>query len=187
MTGSLAGREELVLPVLPLKNTVVFPHVLVPLAVGRPRSLRLLENLPPGDRTLAVAAQYDEHVEEATWEQVRHVGTVVRIQHLLKRLEAAIDEVQRGRWSVESSTVLAEHFRNHILLPPAPQKAMDSLPDDVQRKQLLKELKAQRDRLRERVEEKWVKMAAVANEYRLELIGRGASVEVRRGAWSPLG
>ena len=49
------GREDLVLPVLPLKNTVVFPHVLVPLAVGRPRSLRLLEDLPPGDRTLAVA------------------------------------------------------------------------------------------------------------------------------------
>ncbi|TMC06909.1 MAG: endopeptidase La, partial [Chloroflexi bacterium] len=76
-------QERLVLPVLPLKNTVVFPHVLVPLGVGRPRSLRLLEDLAPGDRTLAVAAQYDEQVEEATWDEVRHVGTIVRIQHLL--------------------------------------------------------------------------------------------------------
>ena len=56
MTEELEG-ESLVLPVLPLKNTVVFPHVLVPLAVGRPRSLRLLEDLPPGDRTLAVASE----------------------------------------------------------------------------------------------------------------------------------
>jgi len=80
--------------------------------------------------------------------------SVLGIQHLLKRLEAAIGEVQRGSWSVESSTCLAEHFRDRIpLLPPAPEKAMDNLPDDVERKQLLKELKAQRDRLRERLPE----------------------------------
>jgi len=79
--------------------------------------------------------------------------SVLGIQHLLKRLEAAIGEVQRGSWSVESSTFLAEHLRDRILFPPAPEKAMDSLPDDVERKQLLKELKAQRDRLRERLPE----------------------------------
>jgi ATP-dependent Lon protease len=54
------------LPVLPLKNTVVFPQVVVPLAVGRPRSLQLLEDLPHGERTLAVSAQLDESIEEAT-------------------------------------------------------------------------------------------------------------------------
>jgi len=79
--------------------------------------------------------------------------SVLGIQHLLKRLEAAMGEVQRGSWSAESSTFLAEHFRDRIFLPPAPEKAMDSLPDDVERKQLLKELKAQRDRLRERLPE----------------------------------
>ena len=79
--------------------------------------------------------------------------SVLGIQHLLKRLEAAMGEVQRGSWSAESSTFLAEHFRDRILLPPAPEKAMDNLPDDVERKQLLKELKAQRDRLRERLPE----------------------------------
>ena len=88
--------EAAVLPVLPLKNTVVFPHVLVPLAVGRPRSLRLLEDLPPGDRTLAVAAQYDERVEEANWDQIRHVGTVVRIQHLLKMPDGTIQLAVQG-------------------------------------------------------------------------------------------
>jgi ATP-dependent Lon protease len=94
-------QEPLVLPVLPLKNTVVFPHVLVPLGVGRPRSLRLLEDLAPGDRTLAVAAQYDEEVEEASWEEVRHVGTIVRVQHLLKMpdgtMQLAVQGVERIR------------------------------------------------------------------------------------------
>ena len=89
-------REGLVLPVLPLKNLVVFPHVLVPLAVGRPRSLRLLEDLPPGDRTLAVATQHDEDVEEAGWEDIRRVGTVVRVQHLLKMPDGTIQLAVQG-------------------------------------------------------------------------------------------
>jgi ATP-dependent Lon protease len=70
--------------VLPLKNTVVFPRVLVPLMVGRPRSLHLLDELPATDRVMAVAAQLDEMTEEAGWKDVHHVGTLVRVQHMLK-------------------------------------------------------------------------------------------------------
>jgi ATP-dependent Lon protease len=84
------------LPVLPLKNTVVFPHVVVPLAVGRPRSLQLLDDLSPGERTLAVGAQLDENVEEATWEQVHHVGTVVRIEHMIKLPDGTVQLAVRG-------------------------------------------------------------------------------------------
>ncbi|HEX6548179.1 MAG TPA: endopeptidase La [Candidatus Dormibacteraeota bacterium] len=72
------------LPVLPLKNTVVFPGMLVPLAVGRPRSLQLIEDLPVVDRVIATATQLDEDTEEARWPDIHRVGTVVRIQHLLK-------------------------------------------------------------------------------------------------------
>jgi ATP-dependent Lon protease len=84
------------LPVLPLKNTVVFPHVVVPLAVGRPRSLQLLDDLSPGERTLAVAAQLDENVEEAAWEEVHHVGTVVRIEHMIKLPDGTVQLAVRG-------------------------------------------------------------------------------------------
>src|SRR2546423_14968897 len=84
MSPTRSRRARRALPVLPLKNTVVFPQVLVPLAVTRPRSLRLLEELPAGDRTMAVAAQLDEQAEEAGWAEMHHVGTVVRIQHLVR-------------------------------------------------------------------------------------------------------
>jgi ATP-dependent Lon protease len=121
-------REPLVLPVLPLKNTVVFPHVLVPLGVGRPRSLRLLEDLAPGDRTLAVAAQYDEQVEEARWDEVRHVGTVVRVQHLLKMpdgtMQLAVQGVERVRLvrqESEAPYLVAE-------LEPYPEEPWDEEP-----------------------------------------------------------
>ena len=73
------------------------------------------------------------------------------IQHLLDRLEAVIDQVQGGGWSVDSCKFLSDHFRTYILRLPAPEQAADSLPEDVDPKQLVKELKAQRARLRERL------------------------------------
>jgi ATP-dependent Lon protease len=121
--------EALVLPVLPLKNTVVFPHVLVPLGVGRPRSLRLLEDLTPGDRTLAVAAQYDEQVEEANWDEVRHIGTIVRVQHLLKMpdgtMQLAVQGVERVRLikpTADDPYLVAE-------LEPYPEESWDDEPE----------------------------------------------------------
>ena len=131
-------QERLVLPVLPLKNTVVFPHVLVPLGVGRPRSLRLLEDLAPGDRTLAVAAQYDEQVEEATWDEVRHVGTIVRIQHLLKMpdgtMQLAVQGVERVR------LVKAESHSPYLVatLEPYPEESWDDSEPEVEREALVR-------------------------------------------------
>ncbi len=89
------------LAVLPLKNTVVFPGMLVPLAVGRPRSLRLLDGLPVADRLLATAAQLSMDVEEAGWGDIHHVGTLVRVQHLVKlpdgSAQVAVQGVRRIR------------------------------------------------------------------------------------------
>jgi ATP-dependent Lon protease len=72
------------LPVLPLKSTVVFPRIFIPLSVGRRRSLKLLEDLPTGERHIAVAAQLDESAEEVGFDDLHHVGAMVRIQHMLK-------------------------------------------------------------------------------------------------------
>src|SRR5438067_5680604 len=90
------AEDQLRLPVLPLKNTVVFPRILIPLAVGRPRSLKLLEDLPSGERVLAVATQLDEDIEEARWGDVHRVGTLVRVQHLLKLPDGTVQLAVQG-------------------------------------------------------------------------------------------
>jgi ATP-dependent Lon protease len=122
-------QERLALPVLPLKNTVVFPHVLVPLGVGRPRSLRLLEDLAPGDRTLAVAAQYDEHVEEANWDEVRHVGTIVRVQHLLKMPDGTMQLAVQGVERVRLLTPRADHPYLIAEMEPYPEESWADEPE----------------------------------------------------------
>ena len=72
------------LPVLPLKSTVVFPRIFIPLSVGRKRSLQLLEDLAGVERHIAVATQLDESAEEVGFKDIHHVGAMVRVQHLLK-------------------------------------------------------------------------------------------------------
>ena len=72
------------LPVLPLKSTVVFPRIFIPLSVGRKRSLQLLEDLAGVERHIAVATQIDESAEEVGFKDIHHVGAMVRVQHLLK-------------------------------------------------------------------------------------------------------
>ena len=78
--GAIPSR----LPVLPLKSTVVFPRIFIPLSVGRKRSLQLLEDLAGVERHIAVATQIDESAEEVGFKDIHHVGAMVRVQHLLK-------------------------------------------------------------------------------------------------------
>ena len=93
------------LPVLPLKNTVVFPRILVPLAVGRPRSLKLIDELPAADREMAVAAQIDEEIDEARWGDVHKVGTAVRVQHLIKLPDGTVQLAVQGTHRIRLTAV----------------------------------------------------------------------------------
>jgi ATP-dependent Lon protease len=99
------------LPVLPLKSTVVFPRIFIPLSVGRRRSLKLLEDLPAGDRYIAVAAQLDETAEEVEFEDLHHVGVMVRIQHMLKLPDGTVQLAVLGVRRIKlSSSVSGEHY-----------------------------------------------------------------------------
>jgi ATP-dependent Lon protease len=81
---NLEGAVPSHLPVLPLKSTVVFPRIFIPLSVGRKKSLQLLDDLSGVERHIAVATQLDESQEDVAFKDIHHVGTMVRVQHLLK-------------------------------------------------------------------------------------------------------
>ncbi len=53
------------LPVLPLRGTVAFPHTMMPLNIGQPRSIQLVDDAMRGNRMLLMIAQKDEHKENA--------------------------------------------------------------------------------------------------------------------------
>ncbi|HXH27963.1 MAG TPA: endopeptidase La, partial [Candidatus Polarisedimenticolia bacterium] len=82
--SSRAPAIPAVLPILPLKGTVVFPHIPMPLAVGRPSSIRLIDDAMLKGRLLGLVAQTSADIEDPGENDVYRVGTAGMIQRLLK-------------------------------------------------------------------------------------------------------
>ena len=83
------GGEETVelprvLPVLPLKDTVVFPQSMAPLAIGQDRSVRLIDDVVAGDRLVALVSARDADVEQPGFADIYEVGTVAVIHKMIK-------------------------------------------------------------------------------------------------------
>ncbi|MEQ8472691.1 MAG: endopeptidase La [Marinoscillum sp.] len=71
------------LPILPIKNTVLFPGVVLPITVGRSKSIKLVKKAYKGDRIIGVIAQKNNKKEEATFADLYEVGTVAKILKML--------------------------------------------------------------------------------------------------------
>ena len=72
------------LPVLPLKETVVFPQSMTPLAVGQERSVRLIDDVVSGERLLVLIASRDPEIESPGWDDIYDVGTVAIVHKMIK-------------------------------------------------------------------------------------------------------
>ena len=71
-------------PVLPLRDIVVFPHMIVPLFVGREKSVRALEEVMGEDKQILLCAQIDPAVDDPTAEGIYRVGVLANVLQLLK-------------------------------------------------------------------------------------------------------
>src|SRR6195256_493340 len=106
--ANIEGAVPSRLPVLPLKSTVVFPRIFIPLSVGRKRSLQLLEDLAGVERHIAVATQLDESAEEVGFNDIHHVGAMVRVQHLLKLPDGTVQLAVLGLRRIRLTEALSE-------------------------------------------------------------------------------
>ena len=87
------------LPVLPLKDTVVFPESVTPLAIGQERSIKLVEDVVSGDRVLALVTVKSPEAEQPGWDDLYEVGTAAVIHKMIKvpdgTLRILVQGVQR--------------------------------------------------------------------------------------------
>jgi ATP-dependent Lon protease len=79
----LKGDMPHELPVLPLRNVVAFPHTVLPLAIGIPRSVELLEDTLDGERLVVLTAMTDPSVEEPGPDGVYQIGTLARVERVV--------------------------------------------------------------------------------------------------------
>ncbi len=85
------------LPILPLRNTVLFPGVVIPITVGRDRSIKLIQEVYRGNRTLGVLSQKDSEIEEPNPEDLNKVGTIATIIRMLRMPDGSTTAVIQGK------------------------------------------------------------------------------------------
>jgi len=100
-----------VLPVLPLRDSVLFPHLMMPLVVQRPQALAaVLAALDTEDKTLAVVAQKHPEVEDPTWEHLHEIGVIAVIKKM-GRVDNSVHIVLQGTARVRLIPADAPHHR----------------------------------------------------------------------------
>lgn len=118
------------LPILPLKDTVVFPHIVAPLAVGRARSLAAVQAAADGSRSFIAVAQREPDTEDPSLDGLYAVGTIVQINRIEKRKQGAqviVQGEQRARLVMagDDQGFLSAHYE---MLPVL---AIDKHADDA--------------------------------------------------------
>jgi ATP-dependent Lon protease len=84
------------LPVLPLKETVVFPESMTPLAIGQERSIALIDDVVGGDRLLALVTVRDESIETPSWDDLYGVGTAAVVHKMIRVPDGTLRVLVQG-------------------------------------------------------------------------------------------
>ncbi|PMU05531.1 endopeptidase La [Aeromonas salmonicida] len=93
---NLERSERIEIPVLPLRDVVVYPHMVIPLFVGREKSIRCLEAAMEQDKKVLLVAQKDASTDEPTVEEIFSVGTVANILQMLKLPDGTVKVLVEG-------------------------------------------------------------------------------------------
>ncbi len=95
----LINSEEVpaILPILPLRNTVLFPGVVIPITAGRDKSIELINDANKGDKVIGVVAQKNEEIEEPTKDDIYQTGVVAQILRVLKMPDGNTTIIIQGK------------------------------------------------------------------------------------------
>lgn len=90
-----------ILPILPLRNTVLFPGVVIPITVGRDKSIRLVQDANKGNKTIAVVAQKNADIEQPEFSDLHTIGTQATIMRMLTMPDGSTTVILQGKKRVE--------------------------------------------------------------------------------------
>lgn len=113
------GQELVVptdLPLLPLRNTVLFPGVVLPITVGRDKSIKAVNDAYKADKLVGVVAQKDSEVEEPTINDLEDIGTIARIVKLIKMPDGGTTVIIQGKNRFKVEAVISDdpYFKARI-------------------------------------------------------------------------
>ena len=108
------------IPILALRNTVLFPGVVIPITVGRDKSIKAVTDAYKADKLIGVVAQKDSTVEEPTVSDLEDIGTVAKIAKLIKMPDGGTTIIIQGRkrCKIEEVTTDDPYFKAKITVLP---------------------------------------------------------------------
>jgi len=106
------------LPVLPLRNTVLFPGVVLPITVGRDKSIKAVNDAYKADKLIGVLAQKDSNIEDPGLIDLEDVGTVARIIKLIKMPDGGTTVILQGKRRFKVGAITSEdpYFKAQVVL-----------------------------------------------------------------------
>lgn len=117
------GIEDLsdipeVLPILPLRGVVVYPHTALPLTIGQPRSIRLVDDVVAGDRLIGLVASRKPELETPGPEDLYQYGTIASVQRLFRAPDQTIRLIVRGlaRFKLGEFTSLEPYLQAEVAI-----------------------------------------------------------------------
>ncbi len=127
-----------VLALLPLRNTVLFPGVVLPITVGRDKSIRAVNDAYKGDKLIGVLSQHDANIEEPEVKDLRDIGTVARIIKLIKMPDGGTTIIIQGKKRFRKLDIVSEdpYFKANIRLLEE-----DVVPEDKDFEALISNIK----------------------------------------------
>ncbi|WP_417362836.1 endopeptidase La [Galbibacter sp.] len=94
------------LPILPLRNTVLFPGVVIPITAGRDKSIKLIKDASNSSKVIGVVSQKDESIEDPEVKDLNKVGTIARILRVLKMPDGNTTVIIQGKKRFEIDRIL---------------------------------------------------------------------------------
>ncbi|MBC7413039.1 MAG: endopeptidase La [Bacteroidia bacterium] len=104
------------LPILPLRNTVLFPGVVIPITLGRDKSIKLIQEAYKGNKIVGVVAQMEDKAEEPTFDQLHQVGTIANVIKVIRMPNGNTTVILQGkrRFKIEKQLNSEPYFTADI-------------------------------------------------------------------------
>jgi ATP-dependent Lon protease len=111
------------LPILSLRNTVLFPGVVIPITAGRDKSIKLIDDANKGSKVIGVVSQKDESIEDPTAKDINETGTVARILKVLKMPDGNTTVIIQGKKRFKVAEVITEEPYMNATVREVPESA----------------------------------------------------------------
>ncbi len=127
-----------ILPILPLRNTVLYPFVFLPISVGRESSVELIKTIYEENKIIGIVAQRDSFIDKPSMEDLYEIGTLAKIYKIIKMPDDSISVIIRGERRIKINKIVndepylqAEFQTLNDVLPPEDDKEFEAVVSSI--------------------------------------------------------